>query len=243
MSVLLLDCGNTRIKWCLADEGELSEVNGLFYADFDVFAEKLLDSFSRGVPERCFAASVKSEVFNNDLGTIFENRLGLNIEWVKVETSECLRLAYDDISQMGVDRYLNLLGAKELGVRSALVVSAGTAVTFDALNGSEHLGGSIFPGFGLLGQVLSRDTGKITASVDPEMEQLFAKSTQEAISAGVVNGYQGAVAFIVEKMMKQLPGEAGLIITGGDADRVSSAIGDPCVIEPELLFRGMTGLI
>lgn len=243
MTALLIDCGNTRLKWCSAESGVLSAINSAFYEAPEDMARRIVEAKSMGNVSRCLFASVKSESFNSDLASAIEELADVSVESVFVQHRESLKLAYRDVSQMGVDRYLNLLGAQALGLESALVVSGGTAVTFDAYRCGEHLGGAIFPGFGLLGRVLSRDTGKIKEVVDPSLDDLFARSTREAISAGVINGYAGAVAHIVAQMKTGLPADAPLILTGGDADRVSSALNFPNTVEPDLLFRGMAGLL
>ena len=243
MSALLCDFGNTRAKWRILAEEQESAVEAADYEAFDNSLPSIAEELSSLGVTRCVAASVKGAEFEDQFTEWADSALGLSVEWVAVHHRETLRLAYDDVSQLGIDRFLNMLGAQSLGYESCLVVSAGTAVTFDAVVGSEHKGGAIFPGLGMLSRVLANNTSRIDDHADVALDELFGRSTKKAVSAGVVNGFDGAVAYIVNSMLQKMPEDTRVVLTGGDAHRVSSALDRPSLLEPALVFKGLFRLL
>lgn len=243
MTALLLDFGNTRCKYAYATSNGLSEVSARAYGG-ENSPLALLDGMGLGTGfVRCLAASVKESVFNERFGKAVSQKFGIEVEWLFTHERDDLTLAYADITTFGVDRFLNLLGAQSLALDKAIVVSAGTAVTVDGLLAGRHLGGSILPGLGLLSNVLSQNTSLISDLADPAHVNVFGASTKEAVSGGVLNGYVGAAVYVVQEMKRQMPADTLVVVTGGDAVRVSSAFDFPYVIENGLLFKGMIRLL
>lgn len=243
MTALLLDFGNTRCKYAYATSNGLSELSARAYGRGNS-PLALLEGMGLGTGiDRCLAASVKGSAFNQQFGKAMSQKFGIEVEWLFTHERDGLTLAYVDITTFGVDRFLNLLGAQSLGLEKAIIVSAGTAVTFDGLLAGRHLGGSILPGLGLLSSVLSQKTSLISELADPAHANVFGASTKEAVSGGVLNGYVGAAGYIVQKMKLRMPVDTPVVVTGGDADRVSSAFDFPYVIENSLLFKGMIRLL
>jgi hypothetical protein len=152
MRRLLLDLGNTRLKWRLLEadgsrtEGALAHTE----ADFADTLESLLRPL-RGT--RAWVSSVASPGLAGRIETALANHLGAPPTRVQVDASRPgLRLAYPDPAQLGVDRWLAMLGALDHGGEGdpAVVALAGTALTLDAIDrDGRHLGGLIAPGLRL----------------------------------------------------------------------------------------------
>lgn len=241
MSILLLDFGNSRMKVALANGEDIELVRAVEYQDSDAYgcvgALAELPLFTH-----CFAASVKGPAFDASFASQLKGRFGVEAQWASVACNTELSLAYADPTRLGVDRFLNMLGARTLGAEAALIISAGTAVTFDGLVGERHMGGCIFPGRLLLGDALLHKTSLIGAKPTGEALSCFGNSTEAAVTAGVEQGYLGAVRGISETMLADMPKDSELLLTGGDADRLAQGLQRSLHVESNLLFRGLLRL-
>ena len=95
--------------------------------------------------------------------------------------------AYDDIDQLGVDRWLTIIAAWNRYRSAVCIVDCGTALTLDVVSASgQHAGGFIVPGLTLMGDVLNRQTQQINASLDQKLSLELGRNTRECISNGAV---------------------------------------------------------
>ena len=152
--------------------------------------------------------------------------------------------AYRTPRNMGVDRWVAMVGAwAELG-RACLVVDAGTAVTLDAIDDKGvHLGGQILPGVNLMAAALANETSDIppTKSAKPgrfEGLGIFANTTSSAVASGSENAVTGAVERAI-RILRSSACDAGLVLTGGDASRILAALDEPALHRPNLVLAGL----
>jgi type III pantothenate kinase len=143
-AVLLLDVGNSRVKWALVQASEwLADGVG---AHEEV--ARLLQEWDRfPPPAKVVAANVAGDQRVRALSAYWQSRK-VPLTWVKA-SRECagVRNLYARPEQLGSDRWAALVGAWDRAQCACLVVSAGTAVTIDALNNQgEFIGGMILPG-------------------------------------------------------------------------------------------------
>ncbi len=126
--------------------------------------------------------------------------------------------AYKDVSQMGVDRWLALLAAKDLCSHSCVVVDVGSAITVDLLSSSgRHLGGYIAPGLRLMNAALFQNTGKVNVPLSDYPAILSAgTSTQEAVNAALPRMLIGLVHQAVDELVEAAEGSISIVVTGGD---------------------------
>lgn len=113
-----------------------------------------------------------------------------------------LKIAYDDASTFGVDRWLALLAARHIsGITSdgdvicvpkgksadvpkhQMIIDAGTAVSMDVLEGTEHEGGLLIPGNQVIKDAFISRTGLELES--DRFSEVEAKDAREAVSLGV----------------------------------------------------------
>jgi type III pantothenate kinase len=118
---------------------------------------------------------------------------------------------------LGIDRALALWGAGEVYGWPALVIDAGTALTFTGGNAERQLvGGAILPGLSLQVRALADKTAALPAIALPEtLPKRWANDTQEAIASGVVYTVLAGVVDFIEAWWQEFPGSA-VVITGGD---------------------------
>lgn len=238
---LLVDIGNTRIKWACSNGKTLSGHNSVFYAS-DTISELLARNWQvLSKPERVHIASVA------DFSTTRKVREFISGSWslashVAVTERERggLKNAYFDVTSMGVDRWLVMLAAWRKFRAPLCVIDYGTAVTVDAvLEDGRHIGGFILPGLAMTTAALIRDTHKIHAGDEPAPELEFGCSTSECIS----NGFVFALAGLLDQCIKKI--NAGkntaplLVITGGAAEQVLPFLPGKYCHEPHLVLEGL----
>ncbi|HEY9100444.1 type III pantothenate kinase [Chitinimonas sp.] len=212
MSTLLLDAGNSRLKWRLLDEGAFLDEGALDYAKLDELALRLAD---HPPVERVLGCNVAGTEVGQRLDALLAP---CPIAWLRPEAhSGGLHNHYRNPGQLGADRWAALLGAFEVSAgRDCVVVMAGTAMTVDVLTAKgEFLGGIIVPGFKLMRTALAQGTADLGL---PDGDQAdFPQSTGEAI----VNGALQALVGAIEEMRLRLEGISGkpvrVLLSGGDA--------------------------
>ncbi|HET9699363.1 MAG TPA: type III pantothenate kinase, partial [Burkholderiales bacterium] len=189
MIILAVDAGNTRIKWGLHDGSAWKATGAVPHADRDQLAAAWsgLDA-----PERI----VVSNVAGDRAGSFLRGGFGdwdAEQLWVRSRAEQCgVRNAYLDPGQLGSDRWASLIAARRLEAGPCLVVTAGTALTVDALSGGGcFLGGIIVPGVGLMKRALAGNTAGLRE--EPGAVQDFPRSTADAIESGAVQALAGAV--------------------------------------------------
>ena len=254
MKALLLDAGNTRLKWGIAEDGEIHRTGHLSQAKI---REQGLGLLTKRLPRR-----VDAVMASNVAGTTFATRLAgfvgahcdTDLRFAKTAREGYgIRNAYASPRSLGVDRWVAMVGAwAELG-RACLVVDAGTAVTIDAIDDDgRHLGGQILPGVLLMANALASETSDIPATAVGKPgrfggAKLFADTTANAVASGSESAVAGAVERAI-KTLRSIAYDAGLVLTGGDASRILGAIDNPsgdldALDRPHLVLTGLLRML
>ncbi|CAA6826949.1 MAG: Pantothenate kinase type III, CoaX-like (EC [uncultured Thiotrichaceae bacterium] len=242
--VLLIDAGNTRIKSARVVNGELRTLTPVIHTKSsalevcqqlleDQHATVLYVSSVLGVE---FARSVKEYCHSLQMQVVFmqstSHAFGLNN-------------AYQTPENLGVDRFVAMLGALDLSLPSELiiVVDAGTAVTIDIMTKEgKHLGGIISPGLQTMFASLHKNTQLDQHSAinfNAYKGRYYADSTDDAIILGTVNTFIAGIEYTVEQTIKQLSSDVSIILTGGDAELITEGLSLDCEIHPDLVLRGL----
>lgn len=237
--ILLIDQGNSRSKWRVADRrGRF--VSGGFWLEVCPTVNEL-DVMRR---EEGFSSIVISSVASQDNRQRLSDAIAefsSNKHCWLTATAECcgVRNAYREPARLGVDRWMALLGARAHGDGAWLVVDAGTAVTVDALAASgRHLGGYIVPGVAMQISALSLQTARVGIAEHSE-GQGWGRSTAEAVSRGVVMSLAALIDRALVELRKMGEDTCRVIITGGDAGLLVPHLQDSPQVDPDLVFRGM----
>jgi type III pantothenate kinase len=242
MNALLIDIGNTRLKWAIARDEALASHG------HSVHRGRALDEALRPLaelnihPSRVIASNVAGETLAAKLREVVERRYGVALEVAEVRSDAFgLRIAYEHPAHLGTDRWVAMIAARGLHAGPLLVVCAGTALTIDAIDaGGRHYGGLIVPGIETMkASLLSGTAGIRDAGDDGSVPDIFAGDTGPAVSGGAAH----ALAALVERAAGELEKRAGtsprLVMTGGDAVRIVPLIGIPGNVEPDLVLRGL----
>lgn len=232
---LLLDLGNTRLKWAwrMSAPGSQS-MSALTHTPNS--GKGVWDAlFLEAPPETVWLASVAGKHADN-LSAEIINYWGCAVIHVRTPAQFAnWTNSYEAPERLGVDRFLAMLGALEFAANTCLiVVMAGTALTIDVLGASgAHQGGLIVPGPNLMRASLHRGTAELPF-VNASSVQL-GRSTADAIGAGSVR----ACCALISAVMQDFPASQ-LIISGGAAAELQANLAalTPVYVE-DLVLRGL----
>jgi type III pantothenate kinase len=239
---LLIDIGNSRIKWQLRANGWASELRGTAYSS-DVGSESLLSQWrSMEKPTSIWISNVAGETVRTSIQAWCQAAWALEPHFVVAAPAALgVRNGYEEPARLGVDRWLALIAAWNEFRTSACVVDCGTALTIDAINEQgEHLGGVIAAGPALLRGALVRDTVGIRPKIDGRFEFL-ARNTEDALTTGSVLAVVGCIDAFVANLKKRMPVEC-LIMTGGEADTIVHLLADRWHVIPQLVLDGLAAI-
>jgi type III pantothenate kinase len=243
---LLIDAGNTRVKWAWLDHGELAGPGAEPHAggDFRPVLGQIAAANQR--PSQVLVASVLEPSLTQAFSAGLAETLGAPVRLAVTEAEAAgVRNGYLDHRQLGVDRWLAVLAAYAAFRTALCVVDAGTAITIDvvAADGSHH-GGLIVPGPGMMRQALRRETAGIgsasalLADIGPKVGE-WGRDTDACIRRGSLR----AAACLVEdcvKAWRRVEGSgAVLVLTGGDAPVLRGAVMIAAEYRPLLVLEGL----
>jgi type III pantothenate kinase len=242
---VVIDIGNTRIKWARVEDGRLSNAGNAVHRDatdraFAALAAALPKDLSHAI-----VANVAGDAIARQLTELLQIRSRIQPEFVAVHAEQFgVRCAYADPSRLGVDRWIAVLAAHHLAPGAACVIDAGTAATFDAVDSRGlHLGGLILPGPQLLAAALDRNTSRIGATPAarsvPTGLDLLGKSTDAAVGNGAMLALAGALDRAVDAVETALAERAKVYLTGGDAPALRGWLETEVDLRADLVLEGL----
>lgn len=237
--MLLLDIGNTNLRWALSDGGPPDDARIVRHGGA-VPLDLLADWERLEAPEHVVASNVGGAAVAAAIGRATRAYWGLDVEFVQTRALfGDLRIAYPEPERFGVDRWLALVAAHRLVPEASLVVDAGTAVTFDLLLADgRHLGGLILPGVEMMRASLLAGT-LIPRIVSEPTDEAWAVDTGPAVAAGSLQAIAALTTRLYDRLERQAQTSPVLILTGGDAERLIPAMDRPCRVMPDLVLRGL----
>lgn len=133
-------------------------------------------------------------------------------------------IRYDNPSEVGADRIVNALAARELYGAPVVVVDFGTATTFDVVNAAgEYTGGIIAPGILISAEALFAHASRLYRVDIRQPSVLVGSNTAQAMQSGIYYGYLGLVDGILERLIAEAPlGPPQVIATGGQAELIAT---------------------
>ncbi|HWZ62623.1 MAG TPA: type III pantothenate kinase [Steroidobacteraceae bacterium] len=247
MSVLLVDIGNTRIKWARLRGTRLSQGGAAAHSAWrsSDYSRRLFAA-RRGL-ERVVVASVAG-VRVNRLVLLAARRAGIPCRFISAQRrAGGVASGYAEPWRLGVDRFAAMVGAHAL-LRAVpvCVVAVGTAMTIDLVGADgRHRGGAIVPAPALMVATLLNRTHGIRRRARGGAlggRGLFGRSTRDAIQQGA----RYAAAALIDRAVAEaarLLGRAPLVVlTGGGAAPVRALLASNCIGVPDLVLRGLAVL-
>lgn len=232
---LLVDAGNTRMKWRLEQGGVAIDEGWSVLTNEDPLAR--LDDYLGSV-SRVAVSTVVCEDVRLRLLSYLEQKTSAPVRFYWAEAERFgLHNSYDDPRSMGADRWHGMCGAWKLLGRGCAVVDAGSAITVDYVSHEGmHLGGYILPGLSMMLRSLKTDAARVDFEEGGVSLPHLGKSTAECVHQGL--------SWLSLAMLRQIEsdrvslGLAEVVVTGGDAARLI-AMGMSADHHASLVMRGL----
>jgi type III pantothenate kinase len=131
-------------------------------------------------------------------------------------------IRYDDPREVGPDRIVNAIAAKERYGAPVIVVDFGTSTNFDVVSPEgEYVGGVLAPGIEISMDALFARAARLVKVDYAPPASVIGKTTVGGLQSGLVYGFAGQVDGIVARIRDELGAEARVVATGGLADLVA----------------------
>jgi type III pantothenate kinase len=246
-STLLVDIGNTRVKWALLRGARLSGVRAAAHRGSGAGMRALVRAAPRDVT-RVLAVCVAGPQLERALSAAVRARFGAPTEFVRsARTAGGVRNAYKDVWRLGADRWVSLIAAHAIArSRPALIANIGTALTIDVVTArGQHLGGAIVPGPGTMIASLLAGTHGIRRRASGARAQMarahhvFAADTATALEAGANFAAAAFIDRAVSEARAALRARPLVLLSGGAAAALRTYIKSPVRVVPDLVLRGL----
>lgn len=238
--MLLIDSGNSALKCRWINAGRVED------RTFVVRDEHGLTAFAEYLRARhidsIFLASVSDSETTQTIRSLIErNASGSLVQLKTLASLGGLSNGYIDYRQLGVDRWMALLGAYQLSDRDVIVVDAGSAITIDLLSLSKgHLGGAILPGFRTSKQRFIQMFPCIDfGNPDLKRNELPGHSTMECLNPGCFPSTVSVVNRVLLDWQQYLEAPLNVYLCGQDAALLDLQLELDHRLVPDLVFKGM----
>ena len=146
----------------------------------------------------------------------------------------------DNPREVGADRIVNALAAYTKYGGPAVAIDLGTATTYDVVSeGGEFLGGAIAPGLQVSASGLFGATARLPRVEISPPRSVIGKNTIESLQSGLLFGTAAEVDGMVERIQKELGGNATVVATGGLASLIAPYCHTIDHHEPWLTLQGL----
>ncbi|MGH9465040.1 MAG: type III pantothenate kinase [Thermoanaerobaculia bacterium] len=151
-----------------------------------------------------------------------------------------LAIRYDNPAEVGADRIVNAVAARELYGAPVVVVDFGTATTFDVVSpAGEYVGGIICPGLTISAEALFSHASRLYKVDIKRPDRLIASHTAGAMQAGLYYGYVGLVDGILGRLKAEIEGLETVVATGGDAELIAGGSQHIGQVSDDLTLLGL----
>ncbi|MBI1801806.1 MAG: type III pantothenate kinase [Chloroflexi bacterium] len=159
---------------------------------------------------------------------------------VSMDITLGLRVLTDNPGEVGADRIVNAVAAKQRYGTPAIVIDFGTATTFDVISrDGDYIGGAIAPGVGISAEALAARTARLHRIELTFPPRAIGTNTDASMRSGILFGYVGMVEGLTQRIQRELGGGARVIGTGGLARIVSAQTKVIEVVDQNLTLDGL----
>lgn len=237
---LLIDVGNTRIKWGLMGDDRVNYGGSFFYKQ-EPLEEMFAVHWGLLSVDRVVISNVGGKTIGQCLTAWFLTNKKIEPLFLFAEKEAMgLTFAYTQAKTFGMDRFFAMLACWQEFNSAFVLLGCGSATTFDAVTeAGQHLGSLIAPGLYLQHAAMA---GLANCAIPAELaarEHAFGKSTAEAITQGALQLIAGFFNFQQQEMKKQIHTNIQYVITGGDAEAIQPFLTFPVHYRPHIVLEGL----
>ena len=242
--MLLVDIGNSRIKWAVSNDSEFRSIGEAEYVSKELGSQ--LDAMLCSVEKQAVVAvsSVASPRIVKAFSGWVEERWQSEVLVVKTGKQQGKLLnGYVNPERLGVDRWLAMIAATDEGRVGvpACVIDCGSAITIDVIGGDgQHLGGMITPGLSLMRNALVKGTRGIRLKDElPAEVSLLARDTEGAVIGGTLYAAVAMLDRVCGDIVVSTGCDTRFFITGGDAPTLIPLLDKEFEYDANLVLNGL----
>ena len=242
INLVVLSVGNSRLAVAPFRAGELGEVVRLSNREPEKWVEAIASAWKRidGTENAAVVAASVNPRLNDAVEQAVMKGANRHVVWVGRDLELPIKVLTDNPEQTGVDRVLNVAAAYEQIGKACVVVDAGSAVTVSVCNDQgQFVGGAIAPGAQMQLDALHEKIPHLPRVTLAEPDDVFGRSTADAIRNAVYHGIRGMVKELVENYATELGNWPDMIATGGDAAALFTDWELVHAIAPDLTLYGI----
>jgi type III pantothenate kinase len=245
MNTLLVDIGNTRVKWALLRGTKLGRMHAALH-DGKHTALRALVRAATSVDD-VVAVCVAGAHLERELAAAVKQRFGFTPRFIRsTRKAVGVRSGYRETWRLGADRWVGAIGAFAFARGAVVVANIGTALTIDAVTAQgKHLGGAIVPGPSTMIESLLAGTHGIRRRARggvASMRSLFAADTASALGSGATHAAAAFIDRAVAEAAAKMGARPVLVLTGGAAPALKAYIKSRAQVVPDLVLRGLAVL-
>ena len=238
---LLIDLGNSRLKWALYDKLALVK-QGESLTHAELTPQRLTALWQSLQPQKIGLSCVGNTHLLDSIKSVIVSLWGNQIICHHAATQTYafgVHNGYQQPEKLGIDRWLALIATRQIYSTHVCLVDCGTAITIDILNTQgQHEGGVISAGVCLMQKALASHTADLPQLTHANHIGL-ATDTKAAIYSGTVFAACG----LIEHIMAKQPPHTTLLLTGGDAPVLSAQLNTPHTLNTTLVLHGLAIVI
>jgi type III pantothenate kinase len=235
---LLVDFGNSRLKWATYANGRFVPGGVFAHADLDLVETLRANWSALPRPAALLVASVAAPAREAELAGFARERFDHAAEFL---TSPRRALGIDTVyakpETLGIDRFLSLAALHAQRAQAQVLASIGTALTLDALDAhGHHVGGLIAPSPTLARHAIATGTARV-GEAEGHLAT-FADNTADAVHSGALLGAVALVREFHAQAALRFGRETALTLTGGGAAELLAHL-PTAESRPNLVLRGL----
>lgn len=238
---LLVDIGNSRVKWTTMDNNGLEESHSFDRNKSGIKASLNKEWKTLSDIESIYVANVAGEKIATQLTEWTEKQWKLTPKFIQAEKKHFGVInAYDEPEKLGVDRWLSLISARQHARLAQCIIDCGTAITIDIVTKTgQHQGGMIIPGVSIMKSSLINNTDALTTDTDQQEFKTLATNTYSAIHTGTLYTVTATIERIINDLKESFNNRIRFIITGGDAQTLLPLLSDDVHYYPDIVLKGL----
>jgi type III pantothenate kinase len=235
---LVIDIGNSSLKFGLFDKGQMT-MHGTGIEAMQNELEPAAKSISR-----CMISSVA----DHDAVAQLLKKLNIPYSVLAADTQLPIQNLYQSPQTLGADRItLAVAGSSIWGDAPALVIGAGTCITYNFIDQDGYHGGAISPGITMRFQALHHYTSRLP-EVDwseykhERYDVITGTDSRGSILTGVLRGVLNEIDGTIDEYKRRYSG-LRVAVTGGDMDFLVKNLKNDIFARPDMVLEGLNYIL
>lgn len=241
--MIVLDVGNSSVKWAIENNGVLERGRRFYYRDegFSHSASRVWDGLP--APRVLAVANVAGAGMEHEISEWAEKIWGMAPCYIRATKQAAgVTNAYQEPGALGADRWAAIVAAHHGSKNPVCVIDCGTAITLDVVDAAgKHLGGLIAPGIAMMRRSLVQETaaiGQIPDGADG-LQSLFSRNTIEGVNSGVMHMAGALIDRVTGEAAAGYGRNLEVVITGGDAEILLPLLHHTPRYDRDLVLKGI----